>query len=73
MDYPTVRFTRVLAPVLRLSFFIFTLFTFLGSAVFWVIGASFFFIGLHAAFYNFDALDLDSDTQQLTGDIVEEV
>ena len=45
-----------------------------GSAVFWVIGASFFFIGLHASFYNFDALDLDNpDTQPLTGSIVEEV
>ena len=44
-----------------------------GSAVFWVLGASFFFVVLHAAFYNFDALDVDSDTQELTGSIVEEV
>lgn len=43
-----------------------------GSAVFWVIGASFFFIALHASFYNFDALDIN-DTVPLTGNIVEEV
>ncbi len=46
----------------------------LGSAVFWVIGASFFFIVLHASFYNFDALDLPNEDQvPLTGSIVEEV
>ena len=44
-----------------------------GSAVFWVIGASFFVIGLHATFYNFDALDIMDDQQELTGSIVEEV
>jgi len=45
-----------------------------GTAVFWVIGASFFVIGLHASFYNFDALDLPlDDTQKLTGQIIEEV
>ena len=44
-----------------------------GSAVFWVIGASFFVIGLHATFYNFDALDIMEDQQELTGSIVEEV
>lgn len=43
-----------------------------GTAVFWVIGASFFFIALHASFYNFDALDIN-DQQPLTGNIVEEV
>jgi len=48
---------------------------FTGAAVFWVIGASFFVIGLHASFYNFDAIDDLSadDKQQLTGNIVEEV
>jgi len=45
-----------------------------GTAVFWVIGASFFVIGIHASFYNFDALDLPlDDTQKLTGQIIEEV
>ena len=45
-----------------------------GTAVFWVIGASLFIIGLHASFYNFDALDLPlDDTQKLTGQIIEEV
>ncbi len=46
-----------------------------GAAVFWVIGASFFVIGLHASFYNFDAIDdlVADDKQQLTGNIVEEV
>ena len=43
------------------------------GAVFWVIGASFFIIALHATFYNFDALDLAEDQQELTGSIVEEV
>lgn len=49
----------------------FVLFT--GAVVFWVIGASFFVICLHASFYNFDALDLMEDQQELTGAIVEEV
>jgi hypothetical protein len=40
--------------------------------VFWVIGASFVFIVVHAAFYNYDALNID-DTEALTGAIVEEV
>jgi len=44
-----------------------------GAVVFWVIGASFFVICLHATFYNFDALDLMDDQQELTGSIVEEV
>ena len=45
-----------------------------GTAVFWVIGASFFVIAIHASFYNFDALDLPlDDTQKLTGQIFEEV
>ena len=44
-----------------------------GAVVFWVIGASFFVICLHASFYNFDALDLIEDQQELTGSIVEEV
>ena len=43
------------------------------GAVFWVIGASFFIIALHATFYDFDALDLAEDQQELTGSIVEEV
>ena len=43
-----------------------------GTAVFWVIGASFFIVALHASFYNFDALDIN-DQQPLTGQIVEEV
>ena len=50
-------------------------FIFVGAVVFWVIGASFFVIGLHASFYNFDAIDdLSADDKlQLTGNIVEEV
>jgi len=44
-----------------------------GAVVFWVIGASFFVICLHASFYNFDALELMEDQQELTGAIVEEV
>jgi len=44
-----------------------------GAVVFWVIGASFFVICLHASFYNFDALDITEDQQALTGSIVEEV
>jgi len=44
-----------------------------GAVVFWVIGASFFVICLHASFYNFDALDIIEDQQELTGSIVEEV
>ena len=44
-----------------------------GAAVFWVIGASFFVICLHSTFYNFDALDIMEDRQELTGSIVEEV
>ena len=43
------------------------------GAVFWVIGASFFIIAMHATFYDFDALDLAEDQQELTGSIVEEV
>jgi len=45
-----------------------------GTAVFWVIGASFFLIALHASFYNHDALDLPlDDSQKLTGQIIEDV
>lgn len=43
-----------------------------GGAVFWVIGASIFLIGLHATFYNYDALGIN-DQAPLTGHIVEEV
>jgi len=43
--------------------------------VFWVIGASFVFIGIHASFYDFEQLNLEfpEDQQKLTGSIVEEV
>jgi len=44
-----------------------------GGIVFWVLGASIFVISLHAAFYNYDALDVPEDQEPLTGDIVEEV
>jgi len=44
-----------------------------GGVVFWVLGASLFFISLHAAFYNYDALDVPEDQEPLTGEIVEEV
>lgn len=44
-----------------------------GGVVFWVLGASLFFISLHAAFYNYDALDVPEDQVPLTGEIVEEV
>jgi len=44
-----------------------------GGAVFWVLGASMFFITGHAAFYNYDALDVPEDQEPLTGTIVEEV
>ncbi|TRY80382.1 hypothetical protein TCAL_04860 [Tigriopus californicus] len=44
-----------------------------GSAVFWVIGASMVFIGVHASFYNYEALDIAEDQEPLTGEIVEEV
>jgi len=44
-----------------------------GSVVFWVLGASMFCITLHAAFYNYDALEVPEDTEQLVGTIVEEV
>lgn len=42
------------------------------SAVFWVIGASVFVIGLHASFYNYEKIEMD-DQEGLTGSIVEEV
>ena len=46
----------------------------LGTAVFWVIGASIFLIAIHASFYNHDALDLPlDDSQKLTGQIIEDV
>lgn len=32
-----------------------------GAAMFWVLGASFFVITLHAAFYNIDALIAEED------------
>merc|ERR1712223_438529 len=44
-----------------------------GGIVFWVLGASMFFITAHAAFYNYDALDVAEDQEQLVGAIVEEV
>jgi len=44
-----------------------------GGLVFWVLGASLFFITAHAAFYNYDALDVPEDTEPLVGAIVEEV
>merc|ERR1711942_492275 len=44
-----------------------------GGVVFWVLGASMFFISVHAAFYNYDALDVPEDQEQLVGAIVEEV
>ena len=49
-------------------------FSILGTAVFWVIGASIFLIALHASFFNHDALDLPlDDSQKLTGQIIEDV
>merc|ERR1712038_1593591 len=44
-----------------------------GGVVFWVLGASLFFITAHAAFYNYDALEVPEDQEQLVGAIVEEV
>merc|ERR1711892_78774 len=44
-----------------------------GGVVFWVLGASMFFITGHAAFYNYDALDVPEDQEPLVGAIVEEV
>jgi len=44
-----------------------------GGVVFWVLGASIFVISLHAAFYNYDALDVPEDQEPLTGEIIEEV
>ena len=44
-----------------------------GGIVFWVLGASMFFITGHAAFYNYDALEVAEDQEQLVGAIVEEV
>merc|ERR1711923_257852 len=44
-----------------------------GGIVFWVLGASMFFITGHAAFYNYDALDVPEDQEPLVGAIVEEV
>merc|ERR1711981_28574 len=44
-----------------------------GGIVFWVLGASMFFITAHAAFYNYDALDVPEDQEPLVGAIVEEV
>jgi len=44
-----------------------------GGVVFWVLGASMFFITGHAAFYNYDALEVTEDQEQLVGAIVEEV
>lgn len=47
----------------------------LGAAVFWVIGASIFVIGIHASFFNYDAIqeEVHDDKQQLTGNIIEDV
>ena len=44
-----------------------------GGVIFWLLGASLFFITAHAAFYNYDALDVPEDQEQLVGAIVEEV
>merc|ERR1712128_375562 len=44
-----------------------------GGIVFWVLGASMFCITGHAAFYNYDALDVPEDQEPLVGAIVEEV
>merc|ERR1712098_37089 len=44
-----------------------------GGIVFWVLGASLFFITAHAAFYNYDALEVAEDQEQLVGAIVEGV
>merc|ERR1712032_1346843 len=44
-----------------------------GGIVSWVLGASLFFITAHAAFYNYDALEVPEDQEQLVGAIVEEV
>ena len=41
--------------------------------MFWVLGASLVLITGHAAFYNYDALDVAEDQEQLVGAIVEEV
>ena len=41
--------------------------------IFQVLGASLFFITAHAAFYNYDALEVAEDQEQLVGAIVEEV
>lgn len=53
----------------------FLLFAGATGLVFWVLGASLTLITGHAAFYNYDALDLapGEDTEQLVGSIVEEV
>lgn len=40
-----------------------------GSMIFWVIGASFFVIGLHAAFYNIDAI-VTEDTESFLSEVV---
>ncbi|XP_022906358.1 prenylated Rab acceptor protein 1 [Onthophagus taurus] len=39
------------------------------AAMFWVLGASFFFVTLHAAFYNIDALVTEEDTYLITQDV----
>ena len=50
---------------------------FLGGAVFWVLGASFFCIILHASFHNFDALQDGNSGENgeavLIGNITEDV
>lgn len=46
---------------------------FFTGIVFWVLGASLVLITAHAAFYNYDALDVAEDQEQLVGTIVEEV
>lgn len=40
-----------------------------GTMIFWVIGASIFVIGLHAAFYNIDAL-VTEDTESFLSEVV---
>ena len=45
-----------------------------GAAVFWVLGASFFCIILHASFHNLEALqNVDGGDTLLTGSICEDV
>jgi len=42
-----------------------------GAAVFWVLGASIFTVTVHAAFYNYDALEVPGDHEPLVGEVQE--